>query len=160
MHWMCGMIGPKVLWISSGPNRYQAWESVFDKTDIQVQRVDELNLSMRQIDEADIDVVLVDASGIIQDDIDLCRRLRKRFDFSLILITPNLTEEFAVAAYNVGIDDCISGHISPALLRAKVDARIRFLERMPQRRGTSTSVSASKRQHTHPIGQQSIPPSM
>ena len=119
MHWRCGMIGPKVLWISSGPNRYQRWESVFDKTDIQVQRVDELNLSMRQIDEADVNVVLADASGIIQDDIDLCRRLRERFDFPLILITPNLTEEFAVAAYNVGIDDCISGHISPALLRAK-----------------------------------------
>ena len=127
------MTGPTILWISSGPNRYPQWRSVFEKSDTQVIRVDELSLSLRQGVETEIDVVLADASGLAQADIDQCRRLRDRFNFPLILITSNTTEEFAVAAYAAGIDECISGPISPDLLRAKVDARIRLIERFTDR---------------------------
>ena len=95
-----------------------------------VLHVSELDLSLGQFEHTDLDIVLVEASGIARDDIDLCYRLRQRFDIPLMLITKNVTEDFAVAAYKAGVDECISGHISTDLLRAKVGACIRWIERV------------------------------
>lgn len=119
-----------ILWISSSRNSYTGWASVFTDPDIQVLRVNELEYTLGQFAHMQIDLVILEAGGIVKDDIDLCCRLRKRFDSPLILLTTNVTEDFAVAAYGAGVDECILGHISPDLLRAKVGARIRSIERM------------------------------
>ena len=79
-----------ILWISRRLQSNQRWRSTFGSADMKVLHADELNLSLERVDEADIDIILVETSGVTHDDIDLCRRLRQLFDTPLMLIAANV----------------------------------------------------------------------
>ena len=128
-----------ILWVSSrgGDGQYQRG-AVFNSAHMTIIQANMRAESFRNIAQTDIDIVAVETSETMQDDIELCLRLRQRFDTPLILITSNITEDFAIAAYRAGVDECILGPISANLLGEKINAHLRRLERIPRKAKYST----------------------
>ena len=119
-------------------NSRERWNRILAGFDARVVYRSDLELSLRPYDPEDFDIVVVEAFGI-SDDIDLCHRLRQRFDCQILLYTQNAAEEFAVSAYQAGIAECISGYISSEMLQAKVNAWLRWLDRRQARPGVGAS---------------------
>ena len=128
-----------ILWVSSraGSSQYQQG-AVFNSAHMTIIQANTRPESFRNIAQTDIDIIAVETSETMQDDIELCLRLRQRFDTPLILITSNITEDFAIAAYRAGVDECILGPISVNLLSEKINAHVRRMKRIPRKAKFST----------------------
>lgn len=119
-------------------NSRERWDTIIATSDAGVLYCSDLELSLRSYEPEDFDLVVVEAFGV-SGDIDLCIRLRQRFDCPILLFAQNNAEDFGDAAYQVGIDECISSYISSELLQAKVNAWLRWLDRKHSRPGTRIS---------------------
>lgn len=67
-----------------------------------------------------IDVGLPDGSGV-----DLCRRLRRRSDLAVVMLTARSTEDDVIDGLAAGADDYITKPFSPRELVARVNAALR-----------------------------------
>lgn len=118
-----------VVCISRSPATPERWREFLSDNHVEVLAANELDLSMGKVRLDDVDLILCEASGTPDVDLDLCRRLRVLVDAPLLMVAYNSGEEFAVAAYAAGADECIAGRISPELMRAKVHAWLRWIKR-------------------------------
>jgi len=128
-----------ILIISNGAYGFDRWKTVLSGGDISILRATALDLMISQFESDSFDVMIVEASGHEEEDIELCARLRLRYDVPLLLLSPYLAESVYVAAYGAGVDECISGPISDALLRAKVHVWLNWTKRSPFAQDNSTS---------------------
>lgn len=134
-----------VVCISRSPATPERWREFFSDSHVEVVAVNELDLSMGKVKLDDVDMLLCEASGTPDVDLDLCRRLRVLVDAPLLIVAYNAGEEFAVAAYDAGVDECIAGGIGPELMRAKVHAWLRWIKRKKRRQ-----VDTSAQRHRNP----------
>jgi DNA-binding response OmpR family regulator len=99
---------PKLLYFSNRVSIYGRWESILSGLSVEVLRANDLSLFLMQHDPDDIDIVAVEGTGYIQDDADLCRQLRQRFDVPILLAGTYTSEDAIVAAYKAGAGVFIS----------------------------------------------------
>ncbi len=119
-----------VLWVGNGQdNDYQDFKAALDGSHISVIEENMHTMLSEKAASAVADAVIVEANDTSQDPIDMCRHLRRRFDAPLLLVTTNVAENFAVVAYDAGVDECISGPIGTNLFVEKIGAHIRWVER-------------------------------
>jgi DNA-binding response OmpR family regulator len=118
-----------ILLISNGLYGCDRWKNALSGEDISILSATALDLSMSQYGPDSFDIIVVDASGHAGQDIELCSRLRRRFDMPLLLASSHLAVSACVAAYGAGVDECIAGPISDRLLRAKVKVWLRWTRR-------------------------------
>ena len=85
-----------------------------------------LDLSLKNSDRVNIDVIIVETHAQSSDAIDLIQRLRQRFASPILLVATSNDETYFLQAYQAGADECISSRASDALLRAKVRAWMRW----------------------------------
>jgi len=109
-----------ILLAGNGSYSQYRWQKALSGEDISILDATALDLSISPHELGDFDIMIVEASGHDLEDIELCVRLRRRYDMPLLLVSSYLTESECVAAYGVGVDECISGPVSDALLHAKV----------------------------------------
>lgn len=80
-------------------------------------------------------LALVDmvASSRLHHTLNICRQLRRQSTNPILLLTPEEDESQFLAAYRIGVDDCIPTPINTDLLMAKVQAWLRFARHHPRR---------------------------
>ena len=89
-----------------------------------VMEPDLTNIVQRWSDEIP-DLIVIDTKGQEIETINLIKSLREEATTPILLITQLSTEEYMLAAYEAGVDECILKPISPSLFYAKVKVWLR-----------------------------------
>jgi two-component system response regulator MtrA len=79
------------------------------------------------------DLIVIDVCGPALDGIKLTGHLRQQAANPILLFTPTRDEQYALDAYQAGIDECIIKPVSPSLFLAKVRAWLRRSRSVPAR---------------------------
>lgn len=123
---------PKVLIVSNQRTTGQLWAmslEVQQRMLVALEPVPE-NVLVRWSAE-NPDLVIFDVTLPDKLLIDLIRRLRFETVVPILLLTTNHNEEFLVAAYEAGVDECILKPIGPSLFHAKVRVWLRRAASIP-----------------------------
>lgn len=82
----------------------------------------------RQVDTASVSLIVLDINLPDGNGLDYLQELKKRYNVPIILLTANDMETDIVTGLELGADDYITKPFSLAVLRARVNARIRSVE--------------------------------
>lgn len=77
------------------------------------------------------DLIIVDAGRLSFDALPLCQRLRQLTVVPIVLLIEQASEDYLLAAYNAGVDECASRPRSAELFLAKVRAWLRRARTVP-----------------------------
>lgn len=81
--------------------------------------------ALKIIEKRNIDLALLD---IMMPDIDgfsLCKKIRKKYNFPIIMVTAKITDADKIKGLNIGADDYITKPFMPLELLARVKAQLR-----------------------------------
>ena len=81
--------------------------------------------ALKIIEKRNIDLALLD---IMMSDIDgfsLCKKIRKKYNFPIIMVTAKITDADKIKGLNIGADDYITKPFMPLELLARVKAQLR-----------------------------------
>lgn len=81
--------------------------------------------AIEMIEENDYDVILLDIMLPRIDGYSVCRRIRKKKDVPIIMITARSEEDDKLMGYELGVDDYVTKPFSPRVLLAKSNALIK-----------------------------------
>lgn len=111
---------PKVLIVSSQQATGPLWAFSLQqqKLNVAFEPVPANTLARWEVETPDL--IILDINLPEAQTLDLIRTLRAEMIIPIILLTPVRSEEFVLAAYNAGIDDCLIKPLSPSLFQAKV----------------------------------------
>ena len=77
------------------------------------------------------DLIVVDSHAWQNEDIEICRALRKESVIPILLFTSQNDEYYLLEAYKVGLDEVVAQPVSPRLFTAKVRAWLRHIQEVP-----------------------------
>ncbi|MCL2151187.1 MAG: response regulator transcription factor [Coriobacteriia bacterium] len=81
--------------------------------------------ALRCVDEGGIDLAIIDIMLPDIDGLAICQRIRKRYDFPIIMLTAKDTEMDKITGLTLGADDYVTKPFRPLELVARVKAQLR-----------------------------------
>jgi two-component system response regulator VicR len=113
-------VTPKVLIVSNQQTTGPLWAFSLQqqKLNVALEAVPANTLARWEAETPDL--IILDINLPEGETLDLIRTLRAEMIIPILLLTPARGEEFMLAAYKAGVDDCMPKPVSPSLFQAKV----------------------------------------
>ena len=119
----------KVLLVTQDTEAGQLWADALQRHGLEIAVGPDNGLSQHW-EEDGFDLAVVDAHNQC-DGLKVCQRLRAGTVNPILLLAASCDDDFCVAAYRAGVDECIEKPVSPAILVAKVQAWLRHARMVP-----------------------------
>lgn len=102
----------------------QLWADLLSQRGIEAQLAGTGDEALRIWEQHATDLLIVDDHGTL-DGLELCRQFRLQAVNPILVLGPSLDEDYCLAAYAAGADECIPKPVSPTTFLAKVCAWLR-----------------------------------
>ena len=129
----------KILLITNGPET-DGLSKRLHFQGAQLVHISALSLSLTEGEHPHADLIVLADDNSRSDELDLCRRVRAQFSAPILVLTRYGDEAATVALYGAGADECVHRSISRALLRAKINAWLNWLQRKSRGLGADGAI--------------------
>lgn len=124
------MITSRILIVSNAQAATSLWSS-FPQGHWDLSLESKLTNITQRLSEITPDILVIEIDTTEFNVLDHIRNIRREAVIPILLLTSIGTDDFLMAAYDVGVDDCIIKPISPHLLYAKFKAWLRHSRSIP-----------------------------
>jgi len=119
-------VPPKILLVSNQQTTGPLWAfSLQKQQNLDVALEAAFDKAILRVNEENPDLIVLDISAPENEILELIKKLRVETVVPIMLLTNIRSEEFMVATYNTGIDECVLKPIGPSLFHAKVKGWLR-----------------------------------
>ena len=113
-------IEPKILIVSNQRKTGSIWTVALPQQTVKIVNETDPTRSLQRFEAESPDLLLLDVNLGNKAVLDLVKSLREVMYIPLIVLTKAHSDEFMLALYRAGVDDCIARTISPSLFQAKI----------------------------------------
>ena len=116
---------PKVLVVSNQQTTGPLWVFSLQQRQLNVMLEADPTRTFQRCELEAPDLIILDINFPEADTLELIRSLRAEMLTPILLLAPVRSEEYVLATYKAGVDDCILKPVSPSLFQAKVHVWLR-----------------------------------
>src|SRR5581483_3806252 len=127
-------MGKRILVVDDDPHIREVVQFALEKAGLDVVEAADGEAALRQLHAAKPDLVILDITMPELDGLEVCRRIRKTSDVSILFLSSRSDEVDRVVWFEIGGDDYVTKPFSPRELVARVQA---ILKRAGQRPAAS-----------------------
>ena len=121
----------KIMVVSDDPEIAAVWAFTLQQAGLATCLAHMTDEAVQRWAEELPDLVVVDSHAWQNEDIEVCRALRKESIIPILLFTSQNDEYYLLEAYKAGLDEVVAQPVSPRLFTAKVRAWLRHVQEVP-----------------------------